>query len=289
MSALLTVGVPVFNGGQWLSESLDSILNQTFDGFEIVISDNQSVDDTRQIAEQFAARDDRVRYIRQSANIGIFRNYDAVFAASDSKYFKWASSNDICMPTMLEKCVQALESRPEAVLAYPTTVLFDTESGLDEIYEEDLQLDVDDPVDRYRNLFQRLRLNNVMNGVIRSSALRRTSLNKVVLGSDTNMIAELLLLGPAVHIDEPLFKRRMNPKSSASAKTNEGRTSFYKHEPVQTANFQASKLLLIAAVGAWRVPQSWQIKLRAFRFAAKRIIMKRRVIIAELRAAIAGN
>ena len=78
MSALLTVGVPVFNGGQWLSESLDSILNQTFDGFEIVISDNQSVDDTRQIAEQFAARDDRVRYIRQSANIGIFRNYDAV-------------------------------------------------------------------------------------------------------------------------------------------------------------------------------------------------------------------
>ena len=275
--------MPVYNGAKWLDEALESLLAQTYGDFDIVISDNASTDETEQVVNGFAARDDRIRYIRQPKNIGVFRNYDAVFEACRTPYFKWASGNDICMPTMLERCISALELRSDAVLAYPTTVLFDAESGSRDIYEEEFDLDIADAVRRYRTVFATMRLNNIMNGVFRSEPLRRTSLNKVFLGSDVNMVAELVLLGPAVHVDEPLFLRRMNPEASVSARDVSQVNEFYAHEPDQTQSLQATKSLTSALVWAWKTPRDLSTKFGAAAHALRRIVWHRHSIMRELR------
>ena len=66
----------MFNGEKYLKEAVDSILAQTFQDFELVISDNASTDRTEQICREYASKDSRVRYFRNSKNIGAPDNFN---------------------------------------------------------------------------------------------------------------------------------------------------------------------------------------------------------------------
>ena len=77
--ARVSLGVPVYNGGRFLAESLESLLAQTYQDFEIVISDNGSTDDTAEICRAFAERDERVRHFRVEENRGASWNFQNVF------------------------------------------------------------------------------------------------------------------------------------------------------------------------------------------------------------------
>ena len=72
---LVSIGLPVYNGERFLTQALEALLSQTFTDFEIVISDNNSVDGTQAICERYAARHERISYIRQAANLGAAHNY----------------------------------------------------------------------------------------------------------------------------------------------------------------------------------------------------------------------
>ena len=76
--SLLTIGVPVFNGEKTISRCIDSLLNQTFDDFKLIISDNASTDSTRKICEDYAKKDSRIRYIKQKKNIGLVPNWNFI-------------------------------------------------------------------------------------------------------------------------------------------------------------------------------------------------------------------
>ena len=115
----VTIGMPVYNGERFLVETLESLLAQTYRDFEIVISDNGSTDGTRRICEAFARKDPRILYHREEENRGAAWNYNRVVALARGRYFKWAAHDDLCMPTYLERCVDALDSDPAVVLAYP--------------------------------------------------------------------------------------------------------------------------------------------------------------------------
>ena len=81
-----SIGLPVFNGENFLAPAIESILGQTYDDFELIISDNASTDATSQICRDFARRDSRVRYIRNARNLGADPNYNAVFRAARGRY-----------------------------------------------------------------------------------------------------------------------------------------------------------------------------------------------------------
>ena len=85
--------MPVYNGEPFLEGALDSILGQTFEDFEIIISDNASTDRTEAICRAYMAEDARIRYFRRQINLGITRNYNRAFELSSDKYFKWAADN----------------------------------------------------------------------------------------------------------------------------------------------------------------------------------------------------
>ena len=108
--------MPVFNGERYIKSAIDSILGQTYEDFELVISDNASTDNTQNICLDYKAQDSRIRYQRSKENVGAPPNYNRVFLLSKGQYFKWAAHDDVMAPTYLEKCMNVLENDSSIVL-----------------------------------------------------------------------------------------------------------------------------------------------------------------------------
>jgi glycosyltransferase involved in cell wall biosynthesis len=115
----------VYNGEEYLAESLDALLGQTYEDFELIISDNASTDGTEEICRKYAAKDSRIRYVRQPKNIGATPNHNYVFAESRGELFKWASHDDLYGRDLLRRCVEALDERPDVILAHSDQAIID--------------------------------------------------------------------------------------------------------------------------------------------------------------------
>src|ERR1051326_2036095 len=105
----VSIGLPVYNGQQFLEEAINSLLAQTYSDFELIISDNASTDATEQICRAHAAADPRIRYYRNDKNRGPVWNLNRVFELARGELFKWAAHDDVCAPTLVERCVEVLE------------------------------------------------------------------------------------------------------------------------------------------------------------------------------------
>ena len=114
-SPIVSIGLPVYNGERTLQSTLDSLLEQSIANIEIIISDNASTDGTEQICRSCAAKDARVRYIRQSVNIGPSKNFMAVLNEAHAPYFMWSASDDIRSSDFVEENLNFLESHPNFV------------------------------------------------------------------------------------------------------------------------------------------------------------------------------
>lgn len=107
-AAPVSIGMPVFNGGRFIEKALDSILEQSYGNFELIISDNASTDDTELICRAYAARDSRIRYVRQQTNMGAAANFRYVLQAAQHDRFIWAAADDWWDRDRLERLVAAL-------------------------------------------------------------------------------------------------------------------------------------------------------------------------------------
>ncbi len=116
---LVSMGFAVWNGSRYMREALDALLSQTYKNFELLISDNASEDDTQKICEEYAAKDARIRYVRQKENIGGYRNFNFLKNQCRGDYFVYACHDDKWDKNFLEKCVEKLEENPDATLAFP--------------------------------------------------------------------------------------------------------------------------------------------------------------------------
>lgn len=217
---LVSVGIPVFNGENFLEAALDSILAQTYGNLEIIICDNASTDRTPAICARYAALDKRITYIRNEHNLGAAKNYNLTVALARGTYFKWAAHDDVCEPTFIECCVAELEREPAAVLAYPKTIVIDAQGNVIDREFEDLY-DIRDktPHKRYRQFCETPLDCNPVFGVIRTSALKRTPCIGAYESSDRVLLGELALLGTIHEVPERLFHRRYHKNISTYAHT----------------------------------------------------------------------
>jgi glycosyltransferase involved in cell wall biosynthesis len=206
---LLSIGLPVWNGEQFIEEAIESHLCQSFDDFELIISDNHSIDRTEAICRSFAARDPRVRYVRQASNLGAAKNYDFTVQLAQGKYFKWSAHDDVLLPTFLAECVAAHERDPSTVLAYTLIRIID-EDGRTIGYHRTRRrrLFAEQPSVRFHDLVCTGGMNSEIFGVIRRDFLLETKGHGNWRSSDLNLIAELALMGPFARVDEVLFERR---------------------------------------------------------------------------------
>jgi len=90
----VTIGLPVWNGEHYLAGCIEALLAQTFQDYELIISDNGSTDRTGEICLEYAARDHRIRYVRQPENRGPFINYNFLLDEAQGEFFMWAPVDD---------------------------------------------------------------------------------------------------------------------------------------------------------------------------------------------------
>src|SRR5260370_23324994 len=122
----VSVGLPVFNGERYLARALGCLLAQDYQDFELIVSDNASTDATESICREYAARDPRLRYHRNETNIGASPNYNRVFGLARGEFFKWASHDDECHPSLVRRCLEKFEHAPAAaVLVFPRAEMID--------------------------------------------------------------------------------------------------------------------------------------------------------------------
>lgn len=204
MPPLVSIGLPVYNGELYVARALDSLLAQDLDDFEIVICDNASQDSTAEICMAYAKRDRRVRVYSNPHNIGLAGNFNRTFDLSHGKYFKWAAHDDWHARESLRLSAALLEAHPAAVACATGVCIVDehgTESGQ---WIPSVDLFTPRPHERFHRLIWTTGETHLLYGLLRSSALRQTSLMQSYLASDRTLLAELSLLGPIVHTEEIL-------------------------------------------------------------------------------------
>jgi glycosyltransferase involved in cell wall biosynthesis len=232
----LSIGLPVYNGETYLAQSIESLLGQTYEDFELIISDNASTDATADICLRYVREDSRVRYVRQPQNIGLAPNHNFVFSESRGELFKWAASDDLYGRDLLQCCVDALDEHPDVVLAHAWEAAIDESGTVTQALEYPLATASPSPPRRFASflfgssgLFEHpdgdgvrmVRLDNrgILRacdeyGVIRSDVLRQVSPLGSYHHSDRIVVCELLLRG-AFHITpEWLYFRREYPDRS---------------------------------------------------------------------------
>ena len=249
----VTVGVPVYNGEPYLAATLESLLNQTFEDFVILIGDNASTDGTEQIARHYAQLDSRVSYIRHAQNLGAATNYNRLFEATSTEYFRWSAADDISAPRFLEACVHVLDADPSVALTYPRIMLVDEHGKELSEYDENLHLSQDRPSDRFTALLRQVRLCSAIYGLMRAATVRRTRLLGSFRGSDIPFQAELSLYGKFIEIPEVLFYRRMHRASFTEMDPQQQR-EFFNPGRDHRAEFYYWRMLWENVVSALRTP-----------------------------------
>ena len=206
---LVSVGLPVYNGERFLEAAMRSILDQTFDDLELIVSDNGSTDATPDIVRELSASDPRIRYIRVADNRGAMWNFNEVFRQSRGRYFKPAAHDDLHEPTFLERCLEVYREAPSSVvLVHPRTTLIDGDDEVIGVQDDHLQLVDRDPARRLQHYLRHVKMVNPLFGLHRRDAFASTRGFQSFVSADVVLLAELAMRGEFWEIPEPLFLRR---------------------------------------------------------------------------------
>jgi glycosyltransferase involved in cell wall biosynthesis len=281
-SPRVSVCVPVYNGEVFLGQALDSILAQTYRDFELIVSDNASTDSTGEICTQYAARDARIRYFRNERNIGANPNFNRLVRLAGAPFFKLANADDLCHPELLARCVPVLDRHPEVVLCYARTRLIDAQGNSLGDYDDGLDLRWPSAPARFRAAVERTALVNVLQGVIRTDVLQKTSLMASYPGADVLLVAELALRGEFCEIPERLFFRRMHATASSSLRMWHERQAFIDPAVSPTHSLRTSKEHLGYLSALLRTPLTPRDRLALSYWVVRSVVGSRRSLGREL-------
>lgn len=210
----LGIGLPVYNGEEFLERAIETLLGQTYTDFELVICDNASTDRTGEICRRYASQDTRVRYHRSEKNVGAMGNFRRAFELSSGELFKWAAHDDEHEPEFLERCVAALDADPTVVLVYTRFRAIDAHEATLTVRSAGIDTSSPQVSTRFRELVRRDYPCVACYGVVRRDVLGRTRLLASYADSDRVLLAEIGLEGRILELPEPLFVRREHPNRS---------------------------------------------------------------------------
>ncbi len=241
---LVSIGLPVYNGELYLRQALDSLLGQDYTNFELIVSDNASQDGTEVICREFLAREGRIRYFRQNINLGAPANFEFVARQAKGIYFMWAAHDDFWAPEYVRRCVEELESHPDAVLCCTEINFLDGQGSLYTEYANYSNIETLSmpPVRRFHELIRRMGWFAIY-GLMRRDAVLRLPLGQGRFGYDVTLLAHLLLMGNFVKRPERLFNYRV-----LKAKTSEDYSLIFQ-SPSPLSNTPYTLL----AADVWRV------------------------------------
>jgi len=215
--ARVSIGMPVYNGENFLREAVESVLAQTFTDWELIISDNASTDGTADLCRELMAGDNRIRFTAQPENLGAAPNFNFTFAEATGEFFQWLPHDDYFHPEWLARCVAQLDADPQAQLVYGQELGVD-EHG--EILEKRPYLQPNARPTARERMFAILsndRGSPAVFGLMRRTTLARTDLIGSYDASDQVLLVDLAMQGRIVELEDWLFFHREHQERSVHA------------------------------------------------------------------------
>jgi glycosyltransferase involved in cell wall biosynthesis len=212
---VVSIGLPVYNGENYVSEAIDCVLEQTFDDWELIISDNASTDRTIAICRSYANRDNRIRLYEQPQNRGYSPNYNEVFQLSRGRYFKWMAHDDLFGKEFLEVCLNELRCDEQTVLVFPVLTYIDADGRPLRKQSSDLSILGSTAESRFIQFMELASKSPdifwCLYGLIRRDILEKTGLMGLYGGDDQVCLLKIALQGKIKQIHCDLFFRREHP------------------------------------------------------------------------------
>jgi len=238
-SLKISIGLPVYNGSKFLTKRLDNILSQTFQDFELIISDNASTDSTSEICKKYADKDDRIQYFRQKENMGATWNLKFVLRKAKYDYFVWAGVDDIWKSEFLTKNIHELVTNRKLVgsMGKINFYGFDEHSKSEKIdtkfrtFLKKIRYDLKPggiyPLsgsyeNKIRNFLKKSRMQMIY-GIYKKDSLRESFSHDKFVGYDTAIIMNILKKGDFNVVNEVL----MDVYTAGVAKT--GMINYSRH------------------------------------------------------------
>lgn len=115
-SSKVSICIPTYNYAHFLSQTIESVLSQTFSDFELLIVDNCSTDNTSDVVKKYSNSDQRITYFRNESNLGMVGNWNRCLQLATGEYIKILCADDLLEPLCIERSVIMLEANPNVIL-----------------------------------------------------------------------------------------------------------------------------------------------------------------------------
>ncbi len=222
-SELVSICIPTFNSECFLEDTLRSIINQTYNNFEIIIGDNASTDQTNKIIKKFALNDNRISYYFNEENIGYSANCNKLISKANGNFISIYHSDDIYEKSIIENQVNILVKNPNILGVFTSYNLINSNG--------DYLKNIKYPIDIKNDLaivqletFIKIILNKSTSCFCCPTSMIRKSVYVELTGYDENikfiedqdMWARILLKGPLAILNEKLINYRIHEKQGSS-------------------------------------------------------------------------
>ena len=125
MSRLMSIGIPAYNNADYIGETIESILAQSYENLELVIVDDNSTDNTYEVISAYEEKDRRVRVYKNETNLGMSGNWNRCLELTRGEYLKLVCADDLLSKDMVAREIAVLEEHPEVVMVSSDTRLVD--------------------------------------------------------------------------------------------------------------------------------------------------------------------
>ncbi|SFN78992.1 Glycosyl transferase family 2 [Pseudobutyrivibrio sp. UC1225] len=126
----VSIILPVYNGAEHVLDSIESIVNQTYDNWELIIVNDCSTDNTLEICQCIANNDSRIKVISNECNLKLPNTLNAGFREATGNYYTWTSDDNMYKPNAICKLVETLEKNPDAVMVYADYTNIDVDGNI---------------------------------------------------------------------------------------------------------------------------------------------------------------
>ena len=210
----VTLGMTVYNGENFLRQAIESILNQTYRDFVLYVIDDFSTDSSWQIIRQYEQADHRIKAKRNEARLGAVATWRAVCSRAlehNTTFYAWLSDHDIWDPQWLQVLVSEAIKNPEFALTYCKSHRIDQNGFWLRRSSSAYTSTSGNRIVRIAELAYRGQgYGDMIYGLFRANALRKTSIYRALLLPDTVTIWEIALYGGIHQVQRDLWSRRFD-------------------------------------------------------------------------------
>jgi glycosyltransferase involved in cell wall biosynthesis len=213
----LTVAMPVYNAGPYLTAAVESILNQTYSEFEFIIIDDGSTDDSLAILQRYAGKDTRIKLISRE-NRGLVATRNELLSLAHTKYFAIMDSDDVSYPHRLERQLSFLENQPDYGIVGCRDMLIDPD-GLDiRVINDNVSHEDIDRANLSFDVFQTLNAYMAVTEQVKAIGGYR---DKIVYAEDRDVFLRMAEITKVMVLSDILYAYRQHYTNTCVMKANE--------------------------------------------------------------------